>query len=440
MDELILWIYIAAWGGVAWLYWRKRRHFDTGFFIVLLYFVISIISYFAYLVEWDEVLKDFSLFPFFYLFFVTLFSLFPILRFDDRKVKRCVVPNRTLLGLLVWTCIIPNIISFPSTIKGLSEGLSQMMIDVAIGGELYDENRGLAETTGHGISNLPSVISTAFSGITCMLTFYYASLKKKSRLILYLLFLSCIKLALQTVSQGQRGGVVEYLLLMVVSYFLVKRFMSNTLRKTIARTGLIFVVFAFAILTAITIGRFGQMADRTFDSTVYYAGQQNLYFNKFAFDNNGIRYGDRTIPLLKRMVGIEGVPHNYIERRNKYHNLKINDEVFIGFVGDFALDFGPFLGALLLVMQTLFVLHNTKVRKGKLYLHQIILLHFTLYMVSIGSIKLYPFSDVRGNLQILVYLFLYIIFYSDYYRKVNNKQIKKENGLSTIYSNNSSKG
>ena len=150
------------------------------------------------------------------------------------------------------------------------------------------------------------------------------------------------------------------------------------------------------------------------NSTLFYLGQQNLFFNSYGLDNNGIRYGDRTVPLFKRMLGFDGVPNNFHERREKYPNLRINDEVFVGFAGDWVLDFGPYIAPLLFVAFSGVVLLGSRVRDGIIRFHQLVLLHFVMTVGMLGGIKLYPYSDVGGNLQLIVYLGAYVVFFVDH--------------------------
>ena len=154
------------------------------------------------------------------------------------------------------------------------------------------------------------------------------------------------------------------------------------------------------LILALTIGRFQNWGKGPLASVYGYIGQQNLYFNKYGLDNGGIRYGDRTFPLFKQLLGFENVPKSFWERREKYHNLKINDEKFISFVGDFTLDFGPYIAPIIFVLLTLFVLRRTKIRNGEVAFHQLILLHLVMCICVQGGLKLYSFADT-GNLQIL---------------------------------------
>ena len=104
------------------------------------------------------------------------------------------------------------------------------------------------------------------------------------------------------------------------------------------------------------------------------------------------------------MLGYENIPNNFWERREKYPDLMINDEVFIGFVGDFTLDFGPIIAPIIFIIFTLFVFVKTRIRNETILFHQLILLHFVMCICMLGGMKLYPFSDVGGNLQLIVCL------------------------------------
>jgi hypothetical protein len=148
---------------------------------------------------------------------------------------------------------------------------------------------------------------------------------------------------------------------------------------------------------------------------------ENLNFNNYGLDDGGIRYGDRTFPLFKRMLGFDNVPHNFWERRDKYPNLKVNDEVFISFVGDFTLDFGPFIAPLIFILFTFFILNLTRIRNGRILFHQLILVHFVMCVCMQGGMKLFSFSDL-ANLRIIVCFIAYIFFRFDSENK--HKQIK----------------
>ena len=180
-------------------------------------------------------------------------------------------------------------------------------------------------------------------------------------------------------------------------------------------------------IIVLTNSRFSELQGGSLQSIYFYVGQENLNFNNYGLDNGGIRYGDRTIPLFKRILGFENVPRNFWERRQKYPDLKINDEVFIGFVDDFTLDFGPIIPPLIFIIFTLFVLKRTKIRNKKILFHQLIRIHFVMCICMLGGMKLYSFADLAGNIQLIVYFLAYILFRLDHEK---NQQLKKSHIIS----------
>ena len=78
------------------------------------------------------------------------------------------------------------------------------------------------------------------------------------------------------------------------------------------------------------------------------------------------------------------------------------------------LDFGAFIAPLLFVAFSGLVLLGSRLRDGTIRFHQLVLLHFVMTVGMLGGIKLYPYSDVGGNLQLIVYLGAYVVFFVDH--------------------------
>jgi oligosaccharide repeat unit polymerase len=221
---------------------------------------------------------------------------------------------------------------------------------------------------------------------------------------------------------------LETLLSLIITYFALKRFLQPKINRIIKIVGLSLLLASLIPLVALTISRFGNSKKGSMASVYFYGGQENLYFNYYGLDNGGIRYGDRTFPLFKRILGFDNVPKNFMERRDKYPHLKMSDENFYTFVGDFTLDFGPVIATLIFLVFTLFVTIKTKIRNGIIRFHQLILLHFVMCLCMLGGLKLYPFSDVGGNLQLIMYFLAYLFFRLDYNYRIQRPKIE----LSTI--------
>jgi hypothetical protein len=110
--------------------------------------------------------------------------------------------------------------------------------------------------------------------------------------------------------------------------------------------------------------------------------------------------------MVKRAIWSD-TPKNYMERRDKYCNLKIDDYYFVTFVGDFVIDFGPILAFLIFVVFNLWVLSEIKPRDGTIKLHQLLLLYFTLCVCMQGGMVLFSYSDT-SNLIVFVFIVLYV--------------------------------
>jgi oligosaccharide repeat unit polymerase len=430
ISNLNIVFYITLWLVTLIAYQLSRKQFDAGSVILFSYLVYSIASLWLYNIITPYYFYPIAILPFIYLFLMLIFSISPILFYNDKKIKEIYTPNNYLLNTVSIIFIVASLAHLPTIISDFSTNIIKLVIESSGGKELYEDAMLNTYDIGDGnISNFAAIISGAFSSIGVLLFFYYLTIKKPNKLILGGLFLSIIVSLLSSISQGQRGLIIEVMFAMVITYFALRKFMPNYIKKTIKITGIILIVIITLPIIFLTNSRFEKDEGGPMASVIYYAGQENLYFNNFGLNNNGIRYGDRTIPLYKRMVGFYNVPKNFWDRRQKYPNLKINDEVFYTFVGDFTFDFGPIIATLIIIGFSLFVLKKTKVRNGRILFHQLILLHFVMIVCMMGGLKLYPFSDVGGNLQLLVYVFAYIVFRLDFdlnLKKRNRNLILKE--------------
>lgn len=411
-DQGLVLSYLALWVVTLIIYYRKRKSFDAGCFVLSTYILYASASYFLYDTNYyyfnPQPLK---LFPFLYLFSMMLIGLLPVLKFNTVSGSPIQRPSRTLLNTFCWIFIISTLLQFPSSVSDIAVGLSQILSGG--GQDLYNDSFDIIEQTGGGVSNPLAIISGAFAQIGFLLTIYYLTLEDHNKWIVALLFVSCLMKMLGGIALGQRGGVVEPLLILAASFFLLKDYMKPGYRKIAMITGVALISLLMIPLVYLTLSRFDDNFLNPNESTLYYLGIENINFNNYALDDNGIRYGDRTIPLFKRILGFQNVPKNFIERRAKYPQLKLNDESFSTYVGDIAIDFGPYVAVVIICLFSAVSTHLLA-KKGKGYkFHQLLLAHFILYICVIGGIKLFPYSDTGGNLKIIVFVVAYFLFYND---------------------------
>ncbi len=405
--------YILAWIVTLMVYQLKKKHFDAGSLILTSLLIYSIASLYLYDSPYYR-FNQIHIFPFIYMYLMFMIALYPILKYNNNKIKEIQKPNIILLNTVSIIFIISCFAQVPTIISNFSNSIANLLFNDSGGMELYEDAMSNSYGTGAGITNLPAIISGAFSNVGVFLFFYYLTLKKSNKLILIGLLISCLAILLAYIVLGQRGLIMEIIFSMIITYFALKKFFQPKIKKTIKIIG-VFLLIAVSIPTiALTNSRFANTIGGSESSVYFYAGQANLYFNNYGLDNGGIRYGDRTFPLFKRMLGIDNVPKNFWERRQKHNNLKINDNVFVSFVGDFTLDYGPFTATLMFIVFTLIVIKMTKTRNQRIKFHQLILLHFVMCVCFLGGLKSFTFSDVGGNLQIIVYLIMFFIFWFNY--------------------------
>jgi oligosaccharide repeat unit polymerase len=212
---------------------------------------------------------------------------------------------------------------------------------------------------------------------------------------------------LAPVVKGQRGSVIKSALTLVAGYMMFRQYLSERINK-IAKVSFITMAVIIAVpITAITMSRFGNRkgSDGAAGFVYWYLGQANIYFNNYALSAGGTRNGDRTLNIFKRVIWSD-TPKNYDERRDKYHNLEIDDYWFTTFVGDFVIDFGPLVAFLIFVVFNLWVLSKIHPRDGTIKLHQLLLVFFTLCVCIQGGMVLFAYSDT-GNIIIVIYILLY---------------------------------
>ena len=281
----------------------------------------------------------------------------------------------------------------------------KLFTDTDAGKDAYMEQAKEAEDTGSGISNIPAIIYNALSDIAIFLFFYFITLKKKNTWLILGLLFSILVGILEPIMHGQRGGVIAAVLTAIVGYAMFQQFISKKINRAIRLFGLSCIIAIAIPVAAITVSRFSNMGGGIAGFLNWYVGQGNLYFNNFALDAGGTRNGDRTLNLVKRMIDPE-TPKNYTERRDKYHNLNIDDDIFSTFVGDIVIDFGPVTTVFIFVFFNALVIYLIRPRDGTLKLHQVLLLYFTLCICMQGGMTLFSFSD-GGNLRIITLLLLY---------------------------------
>lgn len=417
LSNINLILYIIAWLLTYLIYKNKNKSFSVVSLILLTELSLSVISAFLYNDPLSYV-KDIKLFPFIYLFSLTIISILPLVKVPYARINAIQKPSNLLINTFCICFIFAAVLQLPSTIMNFKSGVVTMMMDVSLGADMYSEHLSNADSVGDGaISNLPSIITNTFGDIAIFFSLYYISLKQKNRIFTIGLIISILVLLVQPISSGMRGQTVLRIISIITSYVILYKFYDDKLNKIVKIVLLVSLIAISLPIVAITVSRFGERDGGSLYSVTSYLGQANLNFNNYVLDSNGIRYGDRTANLFKSLF-VDNVPENFVERRMKYPHMKISDETYSTYVGDIVLDYGPFSAPVLFIIFSLLISKSLRRVGDVIPFHKLLLIYFVACVMMQGSFYLFPYSDVGGNLALIAYFLMYMVFRYDYKQKI----------------------
>lgn len=412
-DLLLTVMYFFLWVIVFFVYHRKYKTVDAGSAIIGSYILYAGFSIHNVIDEEIAVAYEpLSIFPFLFLFLMLMVALSPVIYHHTHPAPKIEDPRTFAVKGLALIIVATAICRIPDIITNFQDGLVRLFLDADSGHDAYLEQLENVSEGGKSVSNIPAIIFNMFSDIAIFLFFYFLS----QRMYFWTLALSIplIVAMLTPIMSGQRGPVVICLLTVIMTFFLFKEYLQKMVVRIFYGIGTFFAVLISLPILAITMSRFGDRAIGAFTYFSWYIGQANLYFNNYAFDAGGIRNGDRTAFLIKKLID-SSTPSNYEERRAKYANLKIDDYYFSTFVGDFCIDYGPIIGMMIILFFSLFMLYRiSRFRNSEaVKFHQLLLLFFVSCICMQGGMYLFAYADT-GNLKIIAFILFYIyLLYHD---------------------------
>lgn len=407
-NNIILYVNIFLYSITLFVYQKINKKITHGTFILGLYTFISIVSFLlfsdTYSVNFFK--TDLTLFPFLYLYFIIILFSIPILKIDLKKVDFIVPVKSTIIFPFSLLVIFVFSFSLFEVIENFNSLWVNLAVDENYANELYLESRKAKSSLG---VNIIGVLSAALRDYPQFLLFYLLTFKKKNKLLIGGMLLATAVSVLSGLVFGLRGNVIFMFFSSLFCYLFFNKYYTKRLKKVIRVSTIATVMFLAIPFIIISTSRFetgySEYKDSGFASKMY-AGQSMIYFNLYGLDNNGIRYGDRTANFFKGFL-FNDVPKNFKERRLKYTETYINDEVFSTFVGEFTLDYGSIVTFFIFL---LFAIFTSRLKLIKVaYLHQVLVLYFIWNVLTYG-IFLFPYADTSGNIRIVIFCMLYFIF------------------------------
>lgn len=407
---------------ITFIYFIKKCGLlSIGSMVNSVYLFTSVISFILY----NNPLSSFNtltLFPFLYLYIAIISFIRPLSFFDNRLLTLEAFYKDRFINII-------SVFLFFVTISLLLMKLSEISIYSLFVSENLAENyleshEGLEDyTSGNsfGITGYLQMVQYAFGDFAFIFLGYYLVIgNRKYALLMGLTICAMIMLSLTV---GTRSGLVQIIISIIFIYLVFYKLFNQKI-KQFAK---IFAIAVFSIVilsfSLITIGRFDNNGVK--ETMIYalesYTGQSMLNFNNYGLDANGIRYGDRTAPIIRKLIGLK-TSTNFYERRETYSNMLIDDSYFYTFVGDFTLDYGPYIGMFILIILSVFFQKKMRPYNNGYKFSQIILL-FIIYQWTVFGFTLWPYSEKMGNLKLIVSLSLYYFFRRRENRFIYSKMI-----------------
>lgn len=405
-DNLYTFLYLLLWILTLGVYQFKRKQLDAGTAIMATYIMYAVFSLFTLNDELFGIQYDpLTLFPFIFLYTMLMMSLSPTFYLHFADITSIKEPNTRLIKPFCWLFILCALAMVPNIIGNFEEGIMKLFTDNDAGNDAYHEQLENTQDAGSAIENIFAIIFNACYDVAIFFAFYLLSKKEKNWLLILGLFFGVGVGLMLPVMKGQRSGVLYAGFTVIVGFMLFKPYLSKLLVRTVTVLGSLAAALVVLPVAAITVSRFGERNAGVLGFINWYVGQANLYFNNWALNAGGTRNGDRTIYLIKRIID-PSTPKNFLERREKYYNLEIDDYYFTTFVGDFCIDFGPAIAFIIFVVFNLWVLHEIRTKGSEMQLHKLLLVYFTMCVCMQGGMTLFSYADT-ANLKIVVLFLIY---------------------------------
>ena len=361
--------------------------------------------------------NDITLFPFIYLFAMLFLVAAPLLKIQKINYKSIQPPSPIAYNVLCVIVIGVMLSSATYTFSHFRETLTEMLLNDDIASDIYGDVLYNAQNMGRGISNIWSIFRGLVSDLTIFLLMYQLTRSKQNYLITAGLVLSVLVTPMTSINLASRGALVNYILVLFMWYIFMRKWMSPKVNKifTISSLSLLSVfVLAFVLITNSRFSSRESDDQAVLYSLESYYGQAFLNFDNYGLDAGGIRYGDRTMTGLKALfVGMDNVPKNFVESVLKHKSLKIHETSFYTFVGDFTIDFGPEIAAIIFILFAYLFCKQFDYDSSEIPIHKLIIVYFIVSLLGKG-LSLFPYSSIAGNLRMLVFILVYVYFRVDY--------------------------
>lgn len=380
------------------IYWRYKHQIDLGFIVLASLTIIGILGIPTYYLLNFLVQRNITLLPYLYLFIVILLFIRPYLSTKGDLFDRIKVKSQNKIELIAYLFIISSFFSFyillPIALQNIKDGDWNQ-----IRNELYNGDVDIIYK--NSFERILLIFNQYFRLISIIIFYYYLTFQKKSKMIIFLLGLSCvIPTVLSSISIASRGMIVNLLIEFLAGFVLFKKSLPNSIIKSLYIISIFIVSLLLFYSIVVTNSRFGE------NSSQYSTG---LTSSLSLLDYFGH-------PMLTFNDGIASM-HKYANGKYFFHYildaLKIDADInqselggnwgtsFFTFVGAFYIDFGPWGTLLLSIILPYFIKKNIM---GDVIYFENLFLYYFFYIFFLEGIF------VTGQSAIIPWLFASLIY------------------------------
>lgn len=418
-DKTILIINFAIWLISLISYYKIRKRYTVGVFVLMLYTAISYIAISLFFNPAGRGLftSHVTMGPFILLWFMILISMYPILRWERTKVTEICLPNMRYVRYLCITIIILCAIKIITVIPDIKHGVLMMIsgntnniVDSYTKSSLARIAR-VSALSGNGSFDILAIITNQAIAIAPILTFLYLlyPANQRNKWITIGLLISLMTSPLMGIIKSSRVSILIEILTVLFTFLLFRQLLNPSLRKKIVKIGVLISTPFIIALIVISFSRFGKQSSFQYER---YFAESILVFNGYCTDAGGTREGNITAPLLKAVAGQKILSEK--QMRWQYRHMTMDNSRFSTFVGDFVLDWGVIPSITIFFILSIFFSALLKPR-SRIDLSQLFIL-FLVLRINIGYFQ-YMFSGLNGNLTCVLLLALYIFFKLDFIRR-----------------------
>lgn len=426
-DNLILCINAIIWLVALIIYIRRRGLWTLGMCILSLYTLISIVSIDLYnsVYASNYFTNNITLFPFIYLFVMMFLIMYPILQLKQNQINTIILPNKKIIDIITFFIVVLSIYKLILIIPNVREGATLILLDSSNTIGLYTESTTARMNRAVAIGNFDylGILTNLSLTITPLIFYIYLLLPDKNKILFLGVIISLFVSPLNGIANGSRIMMVTGLFETIILFSFFHKFISPKVKRTVITIGAILfsTILFFFIMISTGKAHGSSIEYRIFGYERYFA-EGPLVFNNYCMEANGTREGSITFPIIKYMI--DGNLLSESDLRFKYSYMKIDNSRFSTYVGDFVLDFGPFIAFVIFVLFAVFLTSNLRIRNNILTASQLILLYFSVRF-ALGFFQ-YQYSATSGNVVFFALLLSYW-FISWYIKKDKYKIYIKKN-------------